>query len=101
MTSGSQIALLNDLLLDAGLGFSFSHVKWDQIAPRLDIEPQFGLERVPYFDLQRAYLPEYIFKRIREDISVRMVAYGYIGQHKNEEATSRVMAPVSKLYRLS
>ena len=96
MTSGCK---LNNLLLGTGLGISFSHMEWDNIAPCLDIEPQFGLARVPYFDLQCAYLPEHIFKKIKEEICVRMGIYRCIAQHKNEEVTTHVIAPVSKLHR--
>ena len=98
-TSGSQIGLLIDLVLEAGLGRSFSKVKWDAIAPLVGIEePWDGLSGVPYFDLQRAHVPEHIFNGIRKDIDARMDAYGYIFEHENEEASSRVMAPVSRLH---
>jgi len=98
-TLRSQIDLLIDLLLETGLGRSFSKVKWVTIAPLVGIEePWDGLSGVPYFDLQRAHVPEHIFNGIRKDIDARMHAYGYIFEHENEDVSSRVMALVSKLH---
>ena len=47
------------------------------------------------FDIHRARIPTSMFKDIVMDLQIAMNQYGEPLDHKNEEARSRFLAPVS------
>jgi len=80
--------------LDKGLAISFSKVKYHQIAPFVGLEPTLRLRDAPTLEMHRARISNALFKDIIGDIEIVMKQYGPPMDHKNEEATSRFLAPV-------
>ena len=83
------------ILAERGLNVSFSRVKYRDIAPRVDLDPSLAGNDMPQFYIHRARLPTRLFKEILSDLEVIMNQYGEPVNHKNEEARSRFLAPVS------
>ena len=73
------------------------NVKWNIVTspPRVGLD--FGLagRDMHTFDIHRAHIPSSLFKDIIGDLQVIMKQYGEPVRHKNEEARSRFLAPVS------
>ncbi|KAG8990184.1 hypothetical protein FRB90_001873 [Tulasnella sp. 427] len=85
---------LKRLIDSRGLDVSFARVTWDQVAPLVGILACYGLSRVPTFDLERARIPNYVFKEIITVIGWNKLAYLSLRSHQNEEAHSRYLSPV-------
>jgi hypothetical protein len=83
------------ILADKGLNVSFSKVKFRDIAPRVGLKFELAGKDMPTFDIYRARIPSSLFKDIIGDLQVIMKQYGEPARHKNEEARSRFLAPVS------
>ena len=82
-------------LTDKRLNVSFSKVRYLDIAPKVGLEPMLAGYDMPAFEIHRARIPTSIFKSIVEDLDIVMNQYGDPRDHKNEEARSRFLAPVS------
>ena len=82
-------------ITESGLNVSFSKVKYRDIAPRVGLSPELGGRDMETFEIHRARIPTSLFKEIVQDIEIAMKQYGEPVQHKNEEARSRFLAPVS------
>ena len=82
-------------LLEKGLDVSFSKVTYRDIAPRVGLDPLLKGNDMQTFDVHRARIPTALFKEIVEDLGIAMNQYGEPRDHKNEEARSRFLAPVS------
>lgn len=61
----------------------------------MGLEPSLRLRDAPTLEMHRARIPNALFKDIIGDIEIVMKQYGPPMDHKNEEATSRFLAPVS------
>jgi hypothetical protein len=84
---------------ETGLDFSFSKVKYGDIAPQYRLDPILRGADMKTFEVHRARIPTSLFKAIVEDISLIMKQYGESIDHKNVEARTRYLAPVgTKLY---
>ena len=83
------------ILVDKGLNFSFSKVKYRDIAPRVGLKFELAGNDMQTFDIHRARILSSLFKDIIGDLQVVMKHYGEPARHKNEEARSRFLAPVS------
>ena len=70
-------------------------MKYRDIAPRVGLKFELAGEDMPTFDIHRARIPSSLFKDIIGDLQVIMKQYGEPTRHKNEEARSRFLAPVS------
>ena len=75
-------------LLAKGLDISFSR----DIAPRVGLDPLLKGNDMQAFDIHCARIPTALFKARVEDLGIVMNQYG---EHKNEEARSMFLAPVS------
>ena len=82
-------------LVAKGLDVSFSKVAYRDIAPRVGLDPLLKGNDMQAFDIHRARIPTSLFKAMVEDLDVVMNQYGEPRDHKNEEARSRFLAPVS------
>ena len=82
---------------EQGLQVSFSKVKYPDIAPFVGLGPSQCCRDAPTFEMKLARLPTALFKRIVEDVELIMKQYGPPDSHCNEEARSRIFAPVSLL----
>lgn len=82
-------------LADKGLDVSFSRVKYFDIAPRVGLKFELAGNDMPTFDIHRARIPTPLFGDIINDLEVVMKQYGLPIRHKNVEARSRLLAPVS------
>jgi hypothetical protein len=85
-----RIAFLEDRV-----NFSFSNVKYGQIAPLVGLEPSRIMNDIETFGLHRSRIPTKLFKLIVEDIDVMLVQYGPPIEHETEVARSRFLSPVS------
>jgi hypothetical protein len=83
------------LRLEKGLDASFSKVKYRDIAPRVGLAAGLAGDDMETFDIHRARIPTSMFKAIVEDLEIMMKQYGQPNIHKNGEARSRFLAPVS------
>lgn len=77
-----------------GLDVSFYRVGFEVVAPLVGLRPEVGLRDASSFPVYRARIPNRLFARIIDDIQVMTNNYGPLLEHENEEATSRVIAPV-------
>jgi hypothetical protein len=84
------------ILVEKGLNVSFSKVKYRDIAPRVDLQPGLQGRDMSTFDIYRARIPNSLFREIISDFQVMMKQYGDPVYHKNGEARSRFLAPVSE-----
>jgi hypothetical protein len=75
--------------------FSFSKLKYGDIALKFHLDPILMGADMKTFEVHRARIPTLLFKAIVEDISIMMNQYGESMDHKNAEATTRFLAPVS------
>jgi hypothetical protein len=82
-------------LIEKGLNVSFSKVSYHDIAPRVGLVPTLAGYDMPTFEIHRARIPTSLFKSIVGDLEIVMNQYGEPRDHKNEEARSRFLAPVS------
>ncbi|TDL16569.1 hypothetical protein BD410DRAFT_795220 [Rickenella mellea] len=89
-----NISELQKKMAEKGLDVSFSKVKYNEIAPFVNLDPADLFDDVPLFDLNRSRIPTSIFRTIVEDMDVLMMQYGPFQEHLNEEATSRTLAPI-------
>ncbi|KAF8806804.1 hypothetical protein BYT27DRAFT_6609038 [Phlegmacium glaucopus] len=80
--------------LERGLNVSFSRVKYKDIAPRVDLQPDLCGRDMPTFDICRARIPNSLFREIISDIQMMLNQYGEPDSHKNEEARSRFLSPL-------
>jgi hypothetical protein len=71
-------------------------VKYRDIAPRVGLQSDLRGRDMLTFDIYRARIPNSLFRTIISDIQVMMKQYGDPVCHKNEEARSRFLAPVSE-----
>jgi hypothetical protein len=82
-------------LVAKGLDVSFSKVTYRDIAPRVGLDPLLKSNDMQVFDIHYARIPTSLFKAMVEDPDIVMDQYGEPCDHKNEEARSRFLAPVS------
>jgi hypothetical protein len=82
-------------LVAKGLDVRFSKVAYRDIAPRVGLDPLLKGNDMQTFDIHRARIPTSLFKAMVEDLGVVMNQYGEPRDHKDEEARSRFLAPVS------
>ena len=82
---------------EKSLEVSFLKVKYRDIAPRVDLDPTLTGNDMPQFFIHRARIPTRLFKGIVLDLEVIMNQYGEPVNHKNMEARSRFLTPVSPL----
>jgi hypothetical protein len=81
--------------VENNLEVSFSKTKYDDIAPRVGLDPiQRGSDIQP-FDIFHARLPNFVFNKIAQDIRTLSTQYGNLDEHANEEARSRFLSGVS------
>ena len=76
---------------------SFSNVKYQQMAPRVGLEPTCAGNDMPTFDVHRARIPTPLFKDIIRDLEIAMKQYGEPFDQHSAQARSRVLAPVSEV----
>lgn len=74
---------------------SFSKVTFQEIAPLAGLDPNGNLRDVTTFEVPRARIPTPWFKEIIGDMHLGINQYGPPEGHRNEEARSRFLAPVS------
>jgi uncharacterized protein YbgA (DUF1722 family) len=80
--------------VDEGLRFSFSNIKFRDIAEFVGLEHEQKLKDLGTFNLYRSRIPTQLSRSIVEDIDVLMIQYGPLPDQKNEETRSRFLAPV-------
>ena len=81
--------------LEKGLPESFSKVEYAAVAPLVNLKPKRNLNDIKSFPIRRARIPTTMFRTIVEDMDVLLPQYGSFSFHKNDEARSRFLAPVS------
>ena len=86
--------------VENNLEVSFSKVKYEDIAPKVDLDPILEGDDITLFDMFRARLPNAIFHQIVKDLRVFSAQYGPMGKHKNEEARARYISGVGSLGKL-
>lgn len=80
--------------LAKGYDVSSSKVKYKQTAPFVGLEPSLGLQDAPTLEMNRARIPNVLFREIIEDIEIVMKQYGPPGD-QNLAARFRFLAPAS------
>ena len=88
----SVYALISSV--DEGLKFSFSNVKFRDIAELVGLDHEQKLKDLGTFTLYRSRIPTQLFKSIVEDMDVLLIQYGPLPDQKNEGTRSRFLAPV-------
>lgn len=78
---------------------SFSKVTFLDIAPLAGLDPNGNLRDAPTFRIKRARIPTSWFKEIIVDMHLGINQFGPPHSHRNEEARSRFLAPVSLPFR--
>jgi len=81
-------------LTEKGLNISFSKVSYHDIAPRVGLDCMLASYDMPTFKIHHACIPTSLFKLIVGDLEIVMNQYREPRNHKNEEARSRLLAPV-------
>jgi hypothetical protein len=81
--------------LERGLDINFSNVTYNEMAPLFGLEPTVSTRDMKTFEVYRARIPTPLFKAIVKDITIIMNQYREPMDHKNAEARSRFLAPVS------
>lgn len=93
-THDFDLGLLKELIATRGLNVSFSRVKFRSIAPLVGLDPFSRLADVQHFEVHRARIPNGLFANIATDVQMAVNNYGLPEDHQNEEARSRLIAPV-------
>lgn len=87
-------ALTNYWALANRLEISFSGLRYDDTAPKVGLEPVRLGHGIPTFDMQRARLPDDLFRDIIQGLRMAAHQYGTPYQHRNEGVRSRYISAV-------
>jgi len=82
--------------VDESLKFSFSQIKFSDIAEYVGLEHEQKLKDLGTFDLYRSRIPTQLFRSIVEDMDLLTIQYGPLPDQRNEETRSRFLAPVRR-----
>jgi hypothetical protein len=82
------------ICLDNNLEVSFSRVTYQDIAPKIGLEPYVEGEDIPTFPMFRARITNNLFCKIMEDIQAFMFQYRPLVKQDTEEARSRFLSAV-------
>lgn len=85
-------------MIARGLNVSFSEVKYENIAPFVNLDPHADAEDAKTFLINRARIPTRDFKNIVEEMQRLGSQYRRPQDHANEEARSRYIAGVGIFY---
>ena len=69
-----------------------SKVKYDDIAPKIGLDPGVKGDDIPEFEMFCARLPDSIFSQILVDLQAFSWQYGSLSKHDNEEARARFLS---------
>jgi hypothetical protein len=86
------LGLTTDWLSENNLEVSFSKVKYDDIAPKVGLDPGREGDDIPTFEMFCARLPSPIFDKILVDLQDFEWQYGPLSKHGNGEAQARFLS---------
>ena len=86
------MGLTTDQLPENDLNVSFSNVKYDDIAPKVGLDPRTRGADIPEFEIFYARLPKSVFSGILFDLQVFSWQYGPLSMHVNEEGRARFLS---------
>src|SRR5947207_13728758 len=85
------------IYIENNLEVSFSKVKYEDIAPKVGLDPIVEGDDIPLFEMCHCRLTNGTFSQIVRDLRVFSAQYGPMSKHKNEEARARYLSGVSSL----
>ena len=77
--------------------WSFSNVKYDQIAPYVNLSAERAGSDIQRVEVFRSRIPDAMFREIITDVDESLTQYGPLDDHDDEETRSRFIASVCSL----